>query len=378
MTFIVTYREKDGALAEVEIEAAGRAECFTQCRARGIAPMKVREGGGAQRAQGSQGAKNQETKTPRTPREPGHPGHPRHPGNQGAKARSNLLGVLGVLGVLAILALAIAWFWHGGRGAPAEPVKPPATDRPKAADRPEARPSRPRDAKLPPTTTAKPAAAPATATNAAAAVKTQAEKPAEVVISAQTNKSGYVIERVRNPDGTIGKRIHSPPPLFKHQSDQMIAIMLSASPGQAIPPMPDNAFTDEEFMRSLEEPIKILDTDRPEVKDMKAKVIVAREDIRAMMKKGYSALQVLQEHRDLFNDNAKLHSDALMELNSILESGDREGARKYAVAMNAAFQQMGVPELKVPSKDGVAEEEARTERLNLIKERAKQRKEIVK
>ena len=44
MTFTVTYRAKDGAKAEEEIEAASRAECFARCRARGIAPLGVREG----------------------------------------------------------------------------------------------------------------------------------------------------------------------------------------------------------------------------------------------------------------------------------------------------------------------------------------------
>ena len=81
-----------------------------------------------------------------------------------------------------------------------------------------------------------------------------------------------------------------------------------------------------------------------------------------MMKKGYSAMQVLQEHHDLFNDNAKLHADAILEMKSILAQGDREGARKYAVAMNAAFQQMGVPEIPVPSKDGADEVDSRAER----------------
>ena len=44
MTFAVTYREKSGAKAEVEIEAANRAACFAQCKARGIVPLGVREG----------------------------------------------------------------------------------------------------------------------------------------------------------------------------------------------------------------------------------------------------------------------------------------------------------------------------------------------
>ena len=35
MTFTVTYRSKTGAKAEIEIEAASRAACVAECKARG-------------------------------------------------------------------------------------------------------------------------------------------------------------------------------------------------------------------------------------------------------------------------------------------------------------------------------------------------------
>ena len=44
MTFTVTCRGADGAVREERVEAAGRGECFAQCRARGIAPINVKEG----------------------------------------------------------------------------------------------------------------------------------------------------------------------------------------------------------------------------------------------------------------------------------------------------------------------------------------------
>ena len=44
MTFTVTYRAKDGALREERVEASSRAECVAECRRRGIAPTKIKEG----------------------------------------------------------------------------------------------------------------------------------------------------------------------------------------------------------------------------------------------------------------------------------------------------------------------------------------------
>ena len=49
MTFTVTYRGADGAMSDERVEAANRAECFAQCRARGIAPLSVKEGDSASR-----------------------------------------------------------------------------------------------------------------------------------------------------------------------------------------------------------------------------------------------------------------------------------------------------------------------------------------
>ena len=41
MTFTVTYRAKDGALADEVVEAASRTECVAGCKQRGITPMSI-------------------------------------------------------------------------------------------------------------------------------------------------------------------------------------------------------------------------------------------------------------------------------------------------------------------------------------------------
>ena len=367
MTFTVAYRGADGALREERIEVANRGECFAQCRARGIAPLSVKETDSlSRRGRGSRKAEDG--------------GRPRRDassksvqGDKGRQVRRRMAAyALSVACVLLAVIGGGAWWWlDRGKARPSQPEQPN-----KAALTKEVKPA---------------AATGMTVTNVpsnptvmpvqgrSGANEDVAKPPKEEIISITTNKSGYIVERVRNPDGTTSKRIWSLPPVFKHGSDQMIAMVLSTPTGQAIPPMPMNAFTDEEFLKSLEEDIVILDADSDDVKDLKAKVIVARSEIKAMMGKGYSALQVLQEHQDIFNDNAKLHTDALIEMKSILDSGDREEARKYAIAMNAAFQQMGVPELPVPSKDGADEAGSRAEAAReRIKERIRDRKETTR
>ena len=369
MTFTVTYRGADGAPETDVVEATGRAECLAQMRARGVAVLGVKE----TRSSTTKYTKHTKEDGDGSRAELAEPRRRKDGRNGAGKKPSSVCYFL--FAAIAVIAAIALWWWMDGRRdievAPQDegPKKPSALAK-----------------------EVKPAAAAKPIGDGTAKLssgeqedlgkdrsKKNAEPPKEEIISVVTNKSGYIIERVRKPDGTTAKHVHTPPPVFKHGSDQMIALVLSAPPGQAMPPMPMNAFTDDEFNRSLEENIEILDTDSDDVKDLKAKVIVARSEIKAMMAKGYSALQVLQEHQDIFNDNAKLHTDALIEMKSILDSGDREEARKYAIAMNAAFQQMGVPELPVPSKDGTAEADSRAEAAReRIKERIRTRKEEIR
>lgn len=347
MQFTVTYRSRSGTVETEVFDSASRAELFRQLQGRGISPIKV--------AEGAQGAK------------------PKSGGKvEKGEARRSLPVRYWLLAVLVLAVGVCVWLCIG-----------PAKPRPAAVGKPsESVPKRDQPKPMPQKRAAPQDAVTATngaAHHAGAETKKAAEtppKPKEEIISVVTNRSGYIIERIRNPDGTTSKRVHSLPPVFRHASDQMIAMVLSVPPGQAIPPMPMNAFTDEEFKRALEEDIAILDSDSDEIKELKAKVIVARSEIKSLMASGASAFQILQEHQNIFNDNAKLHADALIEMKSILASGDREEARKYAIAMNAAFQQMGVQQIPVPGKDDGDEADSRAGRAReRLRERLKARKE---
>ena len=82
MTFTVTYRGADGALREEAVEAAGRAECFAQCRARGIVPVSVKEGkrkGGGKNAASPKMPAKGGAGRPGSPRQPGQPRQPGFP-----------------------------------------------------------------------------------------------------------------------------------------------------------------------------------------------------------------------------------------------------------------------------------------------------------
>ncbi len=144
---------------------------------------------------------------------------------------------------------------------------------------------------------------------------------------------------------------------------------LSPSEG-GIPPIPLTPDMEKAFLKSLETEIVILDTDDEKVKAMKQAVIETRAEIKRLMDGGQTFAQIIREHQHLVNDNAKLRTDALIELKRLRDSGDIEGAVQYKKAVNAALAQMGIRELALP----VTEEE-RAERDAARLERLRQRKE---
>lgn len=156
MTFTVTYHGADGAKAEVEIEAAGRAECVTECKARGIVPMGIREGRSGRAA--------------------------------GASPKQKLFTLrLYLFAAIAALAAIALWWWLAARGGRDE-TRPPRAEEP-------AKPKVERP-KPPPRPSAKPAV-----TNAPAAKAVEAQVPAPA-----TNAPPPFVKRpgaLQLPDGKV-------------------------------------------------------------------------------------------------------------------------------------------------------------------------------
>lgn len=140
-----------------------------------------------------------------------------------------------------------------------------------------------------------------------------------------------------------------PPPTFKKITDQHLVMLLNPNSGP-IPPFPPgvDVIPDKEFLESLKTPIIINDDDPENVKALKEKMIVARQEVKEAIDSGMSFGQVLNEYRDNFNENLKIQGQIREELDKIIESGDLAEARKYRTVMNLALQQMGIGEVDTP------------------------------
>ena len=319
MLFTVTYRDKNGAKAEMEIEAANRAKCFAQCKAHSIAPLGVREG--------------------RTKRAGGQDG-----GRAGERpASKRKLFTIRFYLFVAIAALAaISWWWLGREVAQPAPAEKPAT--PKAA-KPQPAP--------------KPAAKPV-ATNAAPVAKKEPLAPwndsfmtnremrlkYSTLFQATTNEGGLVIERYRLPNGKTWRKIVEPPPVFSNISDQAIAMVMAGAAGAPIPPVPGlgDANLDAEFLKSLEVPIRVESGDSPRIAALKLAVKETRDEIVRLKAEGDKRTvgQMLSEHIKANNRNAEMQAEALRAIEEVRRKDGDEMAEEYLKAVNENLKSYGV------------------------------------
>jgi len=328
MLFTVTYRSKTGAKAEVEIEAASRAACMAECKRKGIAPVGIREGRASSRPRAAETAAS-------------------HDGRAGARPSHGR----GLCLAVAVLCAAVLggglWWWLGREDArPPEPKAAKAVNAVKDVKAHEDI----KDVKVVRDVKA--------LTNAPVAAP-QAPNPAEpmymgrriVGISATTNADGTVIERIRTDDGKLHSKVYSvADPVLTTRTDQLLVMAVDGD-GDG-PPMPPATKDDEKrFLESLKRPIEILDTDTPDVRALKEKVMQAREDMVTLLSQGRGFAEVLAEHRKMQEENAGVRREVAAELRSLVESGDTAGALEYRKRMNAALEQMGIKPLTTAITD---------------------------
>lgn len=155
-----------------------------------------------------------------------------------------------------------------------------------------------------------------------------------------------------------------PPPVFSNSADRIIAAVISTPPGQEMPPIVGLGDDLEvQFFKSLETPVAVSEDDAPEIRALKENLIATKRQILELIDAGKTVTQILQEHRETFNENRKDYADNQAIVNQLFEEGDVEGARAYVEKANRVLEKFGVPLLQMPKtrEERIAEKRARRE-----------------
>ena len=312
MTFTVTYRERSGALAEVEVEAAGRGEVFAQCKARGITPVKVAEGASAGRVSSHTSAKRKLS-----------------------TLNSSLLTAIAALAAIFLVAGIGAWWWLGREEAR---PSPPPVEKPKAGSRPESRPAKPRV--TPPATNA-PTATPAPVTNAPTASVTTGK-----VIKARSARSGRVMTL---PDGTVVT--NTPRIFFKRDFERAFHVALMPNGmGGALLRQVRTRYTDDQILAMLNERVLPEPGDDATAVAVKERVQSFKEEVLRTIANGATVAEVFDSMTRRKTEDGLLRANALKIRTEALRSGDPESGRQGIEAANVILEENGLRQVEIPRK----------------------------
>jgi len=305
MTFTITYRAKDGALREERIEAASRAECVAECKRRGIAPIRIAEGGG--RA-GS-------TKPPRGD----------------GRTKPGMWRVAVLAAVLAAVAGG-AWWWYGHAGRVTVPVEKPKIEKPKAE-----RPVKAWTEPSPP------------------AVTNEVARPVEVRPPAPAWRDPKATDEQRT-EAYAKMLAESPLPntssnrLFRSGLEQVMGWVFTTEVGDMPPPLPRVPDFDIVHLKEiLESKCEVKADDTAKQADAKNTVEFAKEELKKYLEKGGSPDEFLQYYHDQLK-TAYLHRKMVMDQVMMTMRDDPDLAEDFLKEANKGLAEKGIKEVVIPER----------------------------
>ena len=328
MTFTVKYRAIDGKMREECIEAASRAECVSKCKAQGIAPISVKEGGKVS---------NAETQQKR-------------------KIDGKLLWI--IAGVV-ILGGVLWWVFGRQNEVTVKAEKPKAVKQVKQV---------------------KSKAKPQPATNAPA-IKAKSKAP-----KVKPQRVGEIRDGFRLlADGTLHKVVgvitNTPGKFsladktFKYSADVELGNLLMVEPGDDL--LGDSAGMYRGFGKELDEalaePIVFDEKDTEVQREMKAGVIELREELKKRGARGEDIEKVMEDTRNQLKE-LSLYRQELEDEVKRLSTSDltQKDYEELISSANEMLAERGIKPLALPTSL------KRTIRLRQVQEEAKKKKEIKK
>jgi hypothetical protein len=306
MKFTVTYRRQDGSPATEVIDAADRAAAVASCRARGIVPRSVTEGGRIA-----------------------------SPSRRPAWIKG------AVAGAAVVVVALVAWFFlvPEPQTAPEPPPQKHVAPKPAATPKPRPRPA---------------------VTNAVA--KPAEPKPVKVDPNARPEKVGEIVNGyIKLPSGRlhrirgevtndVSRTSVSKYEIFEHHCDNEIACFLTMTPGEGLVGDPRyNGSFKAEFLKSLETPIVVGPDDDEYARNLKKAVLDTKIQLKAALDRGEDIEQIMLNTRREMQD---LHNYKRLLQNELSEYRQKEGVtdddvEDFIKAANIMLAEKGIAPLKV-------------------------------
>jgi hypothetical protein len=162
---------------------------------------------------------------------------------------------------------------------------------------------------------------------------------------AQQRKWEIMRRPKRQPQNVVWKKARYQ--VFNHKSENMIAALITAKPGQGFIGTPSYNGIEEDFCKSLNDPITILDTDDEYTKQLKMDMIALKKELKKQIDAGASLITILSDARKELQELSTYRRIVESELKKIAyESSSAEDIQDAIDAANKLLDQKGIAPIK--------------------------------
>lgn len=183
------------------------------------------------------------------------------------------------------------------------------------------------------------------------------QQPVEVKVdpNARPTKVGEVVNgyvmlpsgRIHKPTGVVTNRVadygKSKYSIFENRSDNEIAGILMANPGEAVVGTKRyDKWFEKQFLKSIETPIKVSPDDEPWQADLKKLVIQARLELKEAHDKGEDIATIMSESRQQLQDLSKYkQSVKQIYAQNVKECATEQDVADLQKAVNVMLEEKG-------------------------------------
>lgn len=199
--------------------------------------------------------------------------------------------------------------------------------------------------------------APSAATNSAVDMVEAPKPPKKLWLGKEVKEhrvvtnNTLIIETFITVDGKMHKYYHDErETVLPSAADQMLALMTAHDDGFGAPPLPVVENFENEFGDAIRTEITVEETDSPEVKAVKERVIAARKELLELMAQGVRANDVVAEYKRMQQDNATVRFEAAKGVRELLDEGDVEGAKELCARYNEVLKRADIMQIEIPEE----------------------------
>lgn len=298
-SWVVTYRDKDGDIRQLTVNAETRSAVFAQLDAKGISAIRVSEGG-------AKAGPLKQTKP------------------------LNLLKYCTLIVAIIVVLIGFIAIYNSESAPNNTPKLPP----PKTKD------STSKKAEVPLIGSKEASEGVLTRSQSIASTRTQENVSAP---NCQTNKVSYGPDDMINQALAQGRR-----QIFRHQSDIWFSHFIV--PGVRVPPIPLNVSLKDSFIASLTDPIEYTEDDTEKEREIKEEVSNMRKQASEWIKNGGTFedfMKELETRQQKEADRVEVAREVL--LNHFKEDGDPQSTIELWRALNAKMEGDGLRPMSLPA-----------------------------